>query len=122
MEHSKSSIVFLDLKILIAGPMLMTGMYSKPSDTHAYLMPTSCHPTHVCRNIPKGVMKRVKRNCSEESACNQGYTEYKQHLVDRGYNNFLIDKTIADAEATPREQLIGLVKAGTKALIIKTSL
>ena len=114
MEHSKTSIVFLDLEISVAGPMLMTGMYSKPSDTHAYLMPTSCHPSHVCKNIPKGVMKRVKRNCSEETACHQGYREYKQHLVDRGYNSVLIDKAIEDAEVTPREQLIGLVKAKTK--------
>ncbi len=69
MEYSRTSVVFLDLRLTVAGPLIMTDMYSKSSDTHAYLMPTSCHPTHVCRNIPKGVMKRVKRNCSEQSVC-----------------------------------------------------
>ena len=76
--------------------------------THAYLMPSSCHPTHVCKNIPKGVMKRVKRNCTEEDLCNEGFTTYKQHLVNRGYDSTLIDTAIDDARATPREVLVGL--------------
>ena len=115
IQHSRTSIVFLDLNISVAGPMLMTSMYSKPSDTHAYLMPTSCHPSHVCRNIPKGVMKRVKRNCSEVTVCHQGYLEYKNFLLNRGYNGQLIDTAIADAEATPRDQLIGLTDKESKA-------
>ena len=110
MEHSTSSIVFLDLRISTGGPMVLTEMFSKSSDTHAYLMPTSCHPTHVCRNIPKGVMKRVRRNCTEESACEEGFSEYKQHLLKRGYNGSLIDQAITDARATPREELLGIVE------------
>ena len=90
--------------------MILTQMYSKSSDTHAYLMPTSCHPAHVCRNIPKGVMKRVKRNCTEDNTCEEGFLEYKQHLLNRGYNSSLIDQAIHDARATPREQLLGLVE------------
>ena len=42
MEYSRSSIVFLDLRLTKGGPMVLTEMYSKSSDTHAYLMPTSC--------------------------------------------------------------------------------
>ena len=114
MEHSRTSIVFLDLRLTVAGPMIMTSMYSKASDTHAYLMPESCHPSHVCRNIPKGVMKRVKRNCSEETVCRQGYEEYKDYLLERGYNSQLIDEAIVEADATPRDQLIGLTGKDTQ--------
>ena len=108
MEHSKTSIVFLDLRLSAVGPMIMTSMYSKSSDTHAYLMPTSCHPSHVCRNIPKGVMKRVKRNCTEETTCQEGYAEYREYLVHRGYNEDLIDRAIEEADSTSRWKLIGL--------------
>ena len=110
MEYSRTSVVFLDLRLSTAGPLIMTEMYSKSSDTHAYLMPTSCHPTHICRNIPKGVMKRVKRNCTEQDACDRGYKEYKQYLQHRGYDDGLIQKAIEEAEATSREELLGLVQ------------
>jgi len=113
MEYSTSSIVFLDLRVSTGGPMVLTQMYSKSSDTHAYLMPESCHPTHVCRNIPKGVMKRVKRNCTEESTCEEGFLEYKQHLLNRGYDSSLVDQAIQDARATPRDQLLGMVENDT---------
>ena len=110
MEYSTSSIVFLDLRLSTGGPMVMTQMFSKSSDSHAYLMPTSCHPSHVCRNIPKGVMKRVRRNCTEDSTCEEGFIEYKQYLLNRGYNSSLIDQAIQDARATPREQLLGIIE------------
>ena len=73
-------------------------------------MPTSCHPTHVCRNIPKVVTKRIKRNCSSDLKCEEGFTECKEYLEKRGYNNQLIEEAITEAKATPREQLIGLAK------------
>ena len=85
-------------------------MYSKSSDTHAYLMPTSCHPTHVCRDIPKGVIKRVKRNCSSDLKCEEGFMEYKEYLAKRGYSNQLIEEAITEAKATPKEQFIGLTQ------------
>ena len=110
MEYNTTSIVFLDLRISTSGKRLSTEMYSKSFDTHAYVMPTSCHPTHVCRNIPIGVMKRVKRNCTSDLKCEEGFTEYKDYLQKRGYSNQLIEKAITEAKATPREQLIGLTK------------
>ena len=106
-EYNTSSIVFLDLSLTISGTQVITGMYSKPSDTHAYLMPTSCHPSHICKNIPRGVMKRVKRNCSSDTICNKGYSEFKQQLIRRGYNSTMVDEAIDQARSTPRESLLG---------------
>ena len=106
IEYSESSIVFLDLKLSVQGNTVVSEMYSKSSDTHAYLMPTSCHPTHICRNIPNGVMKRVKRNCSDPDTCASTYEEYKTYLQNRGYHDDLINSAIKAAEATPRESLI----------------
>ncbi len=108
MEFSQETVVFLDLRLSVKGTRVETSMYSKDSDTHAYLLPTSCHPTHICRNIPKGVMKRVRRNCSEDDTRLQTYQEYKQHLLRRNYNLELIDEAIKLAEDTPREDLMGL--------------
>ena len=64
INMSEESIEYLDVVVSVTGQKITTAMYSKPSDTHAYLLPTSNHPTHICKNIPNGVMKRVTRNCS----------------------------------------------------------
>ena len=60
-------IEYLDTRVYIKDSLIHTTLYTKPSDTHAYLNPNSCHPKHVCTNIPQGVCKRIKRICSEES-------------------------------------------------------
>ena len=108
MYYSTSPSVFLDQRISTGGPIILTQMYSKNSDTS--IIPTSCHPAHVCRNSPKGVLKRVKRNCTEGENCNEGFFEYMQHLLNSGYDNSLIDQAMQDARATPREQLLGIAE------------
>ena len=87
--------------------IIESSMYSKSSDSHSYLLPSSCHPSHVCRNIPVGVMKRIKRNCSGREKCLEGFQEYKQHLLNRSYNVDLIDNAIAKADEISRDVLIG---------------
>ena len=114
MEHSTDSVVFLDLRVSVKGNRVETSMYSKPSDTHAYLLPSSCHPTHICKNIPQGVMKRVRRNCSEESTRLQTYHEYKKYLGQRNYAEDLIEEAIRQAELTPREELMGIATGTEK--------
>ena len=108
INTSVDSIEYLDVVVSVVGQKITTAMYSKPSDTHAYLLPTSNHPTHICKNIPKGVMKRVTRNCSEQVVRDSTYEEYKEHLLKRGYSNSLIDDAISTARAIPRDKLLGL--------------
>ena len=48
-----AGVEFLDTYISDRDGSLHTDLYSKPSDTHAYLPPTSCHPYHICKNNPK---------------------------------------------------------------------
>ena len=64
-----------------------TKLYSKASDTHCYLIPTtSCHKSHVLKNIPYGVARRVRQNNFLEQ--NAVFTQY---LLDRGYHSCLIE-------------------------------
>ena len=36
-------------------------LYTKPTDTHQYLLPSSCHPKHCSRNVPHSLALRIRR-------------------------------------------------------------
>jgi hypothetical protein len=55
-------------KLLITGwyGIMSTDIYNKPTDTHQYLSPQSCHPQHCTNSIPYSQALRIKRICSNE--------------------------------------------------------
>ena len=110
-SSSQVSEVFLEIRVSVENNnRVSTSMYSKDSDTHSYLLPGSCHPTHIFKNIPTGVMKRVRRNCSKDTVRDQTYQEYKTYLGQRDYEDQILDEAIDKAEQTPRAQLMGMIK------------
>ena len=46
-------------------------LYTKPTDTHQYLLPTSCHPKHFCKNVPYSLALRLRRICSDRTPLHQ---------------------------------------------------
>ena len=90
-DYSKDGVEFLDTFVYTVGDVIHTKLYSKPSDTHCYLIPTSCHRSHVLKNIPFGVARRVRQNNSEDVHFLEQREVSTQHLLDRGYHPDLID-------------------------------
>ena len=59
-------VPFLDLEVYRNdGGEWHTTLYFKSTDVHAYLSPSSNHPSHIVENIPLGVALRILRACSE---------------------------------------------------------
>jgi hypothetical protein len=50
-EVSNDKHVFFDTVSTLEDNKIAVDLYSKPTDTHQYLLPTSCHPKHCSRNI-----------------------------------------------------------------------
>ncbi|KAL8574258.1 hypothetical protein ACOMHN_063665 [Nucella lapillus] len=57
---SDSAIPFLDILISVHDGYLQTDLYCKPTDAHAYLYRTSCHPRHTINNIPISLFIRLR--------------------------------------------------------------
>ena len=51
-EVSNDKHVFLDTMSHLADDKFAVDLYTKPTDSHQYLLPTSCHPPHCSKNIP----------------------------------------------------------------------
>ena len=88
-----TSIAFLDITIYDENGTIKTKIYSKASDTHAYLLPNSCHPVHICESIPNTVARRVKKLNADNETYEASKDTYTSYLKDRGYS----DSTISNA-------------------------
>jgi len=103
-------------KLAIIDGFIKTDVYSKPTDSHLYLPPSSCHPKHVFKAIPFGVATRLKRNCLEEIFLAERTAEYKRYLVNQGYPSKLVSDQFSKASAIPRNDLLKTRGKETKKL------
>jgi hypothetical protein len=66
-EYSKLAVNFLDMKVKLQDNMIQTDLYSKPTDSHSYLLYDSAHPQKCKDSIPYSQFLRVRRICSLDS-------------------------------------------------------
>ena len=64
---STNAVHFLDVIVSLKHGKLRTTLFTKPTDSHLNLNTSSCHPSHVLKNIPKGQFIRLRRTCSRKS-------------------------------------------------------
>ena len=104
--HSVEGIEFLDLFVYCdENNNLCTKLYSKSSDTHCYLVPSSCHKTHIIENIPFNTARRVFQNNSHLVNYEKDKIVYSKHLTNRGYNEKFVKEAFEKAEKLDRRSL-----------------
>jgi hypothetical protein len=67
-EMSNTTISFLDTSSSLSEGVLSTHLYSKPTDTNQYLLPSNCHPPHVTKSIPYSQALRIRSICCTEKS------------------------------------------------------
>jgi len=107
-EISEDSISFLDTTVYrITGTnKLGVRLFTKDTDTHAYLTYTSSHPINNKQSGPYGQFLRLKRNCTEVKDFVKNAADTKQHYLRRGYPEKIIDKHLEKAHQQDRTQLL----------------
>ena len=103
---SESKLNVLDLTLHLIDGFIYTDVYSKPSDSHLYLPPSSAHPSNCKRSIPYGVALRLKRNCSTQEFLDKRNKEYKAYLIQQGYDETLVEESFTKVEAINRSDLL----------------
>lgn len=106
MNHSTDSVSFLDVLISLKNGYLQTDLFSKPTDTHAYLHSTSCHPRHMVKNIPYAQFLRLRRLCSDSNIFHSRCEEMEQNFIKRGYKREVLTEARAKASRIPRHQTL----------------
>jgi hypothetical protein len=80
-NYEERSTAFLDTKITIIDGKLTSDLYKKPTDRAQYLLPSSCHPSHICDNIPYSLALRLIRICSTKKSLDKRLAELKSSVV-----------------------------------------
>ena len=83
--HQTQSVPFLDTSVSVKQGKFSTDLYKKPTDRCQYLLPSSCHPSHIVKNIPYNLAYRILRICSEKENLTKRLSELKTLLISREY-------------------------------------
>ena len=105
-DSKNNTIPFLDTQCEIEENKIIVDLYKKPTDRNQYLLPSSCHPSQVTKNIPYSLALRIVRICSKTSSRDQRLSELKQMLLDRNYKASIVDAAINKAKAVPRNEAL----------------
>ena len=92
-EISEHSVNFLDMKVTINEDLsIVTDLYTKPTDSHDYLLYSSAHPRKCKDSIPYSQFLRVRRICSRIEDYEQNAMKLSIHFKRRGYPTSLIEE------------------------------
>ena len=104
--HTSRSVPFLDTLVTIKNGFIVTDLYRKPTDRCQYLLPSSCHPSNICRNVPFSCAYRLVRICSERQTLFLRLEELKQFFLTRHYNIKIVESALDRAKAIPRDEAL----------------
>ena len=90
----------------LADDKVAVDLYTKPTDSHQYLLPTSCHPPHCSKNIPYSLALRIRRICSDDETFEKRSKDLSEQLKQRGYQKQVIDQAIEKVRHMERQYLL----------------
>ena len=70
------------------------------------MLPSSCHPSHICKNIPFSLALRLKRICSDANDFVKQLDVLKNTLLSRGYRNLFITEAFEKVKTIERKDAL----------------
>jgi hypothetical protein len=113
-ESSENTVNFLDMKVKIRDQRIQTDLYSKPTDSHSYLLYNSAHPQRCKDSIPYSQFLRVRRICSLESDYKDHILVLTCHFMRRGYPMKLLSEAAKIVQSLDREELLEMTARGNE--------
>ena len=90
VEHfsfATRTVNFLDMTVFMdENNFIETPLYTKPGKVCQYLLPSSCHPAHITRNIPFSLAYHLLRIESVRENLLSNLERLREDLVNRRYN------------------------------------
>ena len=113
-EVSNEEHIVLDTKSCLVDGKIGVDLYTKPTDTHQYLLPSSCHPKHCSKDIPYSLTLRLKRICTDMETFALRSMELTDQFRNRDYQMKNITVAIDKASQLDRQALLSYRVKPTK--------
>ena len=81
-------------------------LFVKSTDTHQYLLHTSCHPSHINKSIPFSLALRIRRICSTIEKFKQRTNELLECFCKSGHRRQYVQSQINKAFQIPRRDTL----------------
>ena len=106
-EISKTTVNFLDTTVSLSpNGTLEVDLYSKPTDSHNYLLYTSAHTLNCKISLPYSQFLRIRRICSSIDNYDKHSKTLTYHFLRRGYPEDLIENAYILARRKDRDSLL----------------
>ncbi len=105
-NSKNKSTTFLDTTIQIKDGKINTDLYRKETDRVQYLLPNSCHPAHICKNVPYSLALRLVRICSDKVTLEKRLVELENMLLTRKYNKNIVKNALNKAREINRDEAL----------------
>jgi hypothetical protein len=116
---TNKSTTYLDTTISLQNKELNTDLYRKPTDRVQYLLPNSCHPNHIFKNVPYSLALRILRICSNTETLYKRLEELRQMLLSRKCNTKVINNAKEKVKNIDRKTaLVKVTKTETKRVVL----
>ena len=110
-EISDTETTFLDTSVykgerFTNESVLDIRTHYKPTETFQYTHFSSCHPAGVKKGFIKGEALRLLRTNSSKTAFEEKIKLFQSHLIDRGYPEGLVQRTLSEVNFENRKQAL----------------
>ena len=103
---STNEVHFLDVTVSLNHGKLTAALFTKPTESHFYLNTSSCHPSHVVKNISKGQFIRLRRICSRKSNYLLSSEILCKKFIEHGFHEKELKKTVKQVAKMDRNELL----------------
>ena len=97
VNYSSVNVHFLDMKVSDSAGDICTDLYVKPTDTHQYLLASSCHLNHIQSSIAYSQPLCILSICSSFQTVKRRWIELENYLILRGHSKRKIRTSINKA-------------------------
>ena len=101
-----SKINFLGVTVLLYNNSIATNLHVKSTDTHQYLLSSSCHPNHIKKSIPYSFALRICGICSTDDNFKQRTNELLEFLCQHGHKRDYFKTQINKAFNVPSKNTL----------------
>ena len=115
-ETSTEAVAFLDTLVQLQDNQITTDLYSKPTDSHNYLMYNSAHPQRCKDSIPYSQFLRIRRICSHIEDYDRHAIVFSVFFFKRGYPIELLEKAATRARDLDRSELLKITLGDVKTI------